>query len=125
AGLHLLRGRAGQDRSVAISGVGPAAGWALYAAALDESIAQAILIRAPSSHIDGPVLLGAMRHADLPDIAALVAPRRLTFYGQMPAAFGRTREIYEGLGVGERLSVSMSVGAALNRRFGHAFSIGL
>ena len=125
AGLQLLRGRAGQDRSVAISGVGPAAGWALYAAALDESIAQAILIRAPSSHIDGPILLGAMRHADLPDIAALVAPRHLTFYGQMPAAFGRTRQIYEGLGVGERLSVSMSVGAALNRRFGHDFSIGL
>jgi dienelactone hydrolase len=125
AGVQLLRGRAGQDRSVAISGVGPAAGWALYAAALDESIAQAILIRAPSSHIDGPILLGAMRHVDLPDIAALVAPRHLTFYGQMPAAFGRTRQIYKGLGAGEHISVSMSLGAALNRRFGHDFSIGL
>ena len=58
------------------------------------------------------------------DVAALVAPRRLTFYGQMPAAFGRTRQIYEGLGVGDRLSVSMSVGAALNQQFGHSFSIG-
>ena len=124
-GLQILRERAGKDRAVAISGGGPAAGWALYAAALDESIAHVILIRASSSHVDGPILLGAMRHADLPDIAALVAPRHLTFYGQMPAAYARTKQIYAGLGVGERLSVSMSIGAALNRRFGHSFSIGL
>lgn len=123
-GLQVLRERTGKDLPVAISGIGPAAGWALYAAALDESIAQAILIRAPSSHLDGPILLGAMRHADLPDIAALVAPRRLTFYGRMPAAFGPTRQIYEGLGVGDHLSVSMSIGAALNQQFGHSFSIG-
>ena len=124
-GLQLLRERVGKDRAVAISGGGPAAGWALYAAALDASIAHAILIRTPSSHVDGPILLGAMRHADLPDIAALLAPRHLTFYGQMPAAFSRTQQIYEGLGMGERLSVSMSIGAALNRKFGHNFSIGL
>lgn len=123
-GLQVLREQAGEDLPIAISGIGPAAGWALYAAALDESITQAILIRAPSSHLEGPILLGAMRHADLPDIAALLAPRRLTFYGQMPAAFGRTRQIYERLGVGDRISVSMSVGAALNRQFGHSFSIG-
>ncbi|MYC66954.1 MAG: hypothetical protein F4X12_11535 [Acidobacteriia bacterium] len=123
-GLQVLRERAGKDLPVAISGIGPAAGWALYAAALDESITQVILIRAPSSHLEGPILLGAMRHADLPDIAALVAPRRLTFYGQMPSAFGRARQIYEGLGAGDRLSVSMSIGAALNGRFGHNFSIG-
>ena len=123
-GLQVLRERAGEDVQVTVSGIGPAAGWALYAAALDESIAQAILIRAPSSHLDGPILLGAMRHADLPDIAALVAPRRLTFYGQMPAEFERTRQIYDGLGVGDHLSVSMSIGAALNQQFGHNFSIG-
>ncbi len=123
-GLQVLRERAGKDLPVAVSGIGPAAGWALYAAALDESIAHAILIRAPSSHLEGPILLGALRHGDLPDIAALVAPRRLTFYGQMPAAFERTRQVYEGLGVGDRLSVSMSVGAALNQQFGHNFSIG-
>ena len=123
-GLQVLRERARTDLPVAVSGIGPAASWALYAAALDESITQAILIRAPSSHLDGPVLLGAMRHADLPDIAALVAPRRLTFYGQMPAEFERTRQIYDGLGVGDHLSVSMSIGAALNQQFGHNFSIG-
>ncbi len=125
AAASVLRQRAGADRRVAVSGVGPAAGWALYAAALDQSIAQAILVRAPASHLDGLVLLGALRHADLPDVAALVAPRRLTFYGSMPESYSRTREVYEGLGAGDRVSVSMSIGASLNGRFGHGFSIGL
>ena len=125
AAVKALRSRAGSDRRIAISGIGPAAGWALYVAALDESISQAILVRAPDSHLDGPVLLGALRHVDLPDVAALVAPRRLTFYGAMPGSYDRTRQIYTDLGVEDRISVSMSIGAALNGRFDHGFSIGL
>ena len=124
AAAQILRERAGA-RPVTVSGIGPAAGWALYSALLDSEISHAILVRAPDSHLDGPVVLGAMRHADLPGIAALLAPRRLTFYGRMPAAFEPTRDVYEGLGVGERLAVSMSIGAALNGRFGHGFSLGL
>ena len=122
--VRLLRERTGKTREVAISGIGPTAGWAMYAAALDETVDHAILIRAPSSHSDGPVLLGAMRHADLPDISALIAPRQLTFYGGMPAPFSRTVEIYEGLGAAAHVNVSMSIGAALNGRFGHGFSLG-
>lgn len=125
AGIRLLRATTGGARSVAVSGIGSAASWALYAAALDESVDHAILIRAPARHADGPVLLGALRHADLPDIAALVAPRRLTFYGGMPSAYARTRTIYRGLGAASRLSLSMSIGAALNERFGHGFASGL
>ncbi len=124
AGVQLVRERTGETRNVAVSGIGPAAGWALYAAALDETVDHAILVRAPSSHIDGPVLLGAARHADLPDIAALMAPRRLTFYGGMPAEYSRTVEVYEGLGAGSHINVSMSIAAALNGRFGHGFSLG-
>lgn len=125
AAVKVLRGRAGADRRIAASGIGHAAGWVLYAAALDESISHAILIRAPASQLDAPVLLGALRYADLPDIASLLAPRPLTFYGSMPEAFARTKQVYEGLGAGSRLSVSMSIGAALNGRFDHGFSIGL
>ena len=125
AAVGILRERAGADRAIGISGIGPAASWALYAAALDESIAHAILIQTPSSHVEGPILLGALRHADLPDIAALVAPRQLTFYGGMPAAYARTASVYEGLGAADRIGVSMSLGAALNGRFGHGFAIGL
>ena len=125
AAIRVLRKRIGDDREVAVSGIGPAAGWALYTAAMDESISHAILVRAPASHVEGPILLGALRYVDLPDVAVLVAPRRLTFYGGMPPQYARTREIYEGLGVGNRISVSMSIGAALNGQFGHGYSIGL
>ncbi len=123
--VSVLRQRIGVDRHIAVSGIGPAAGWALYAAVLDESISQAILVRAPASHEEGPVLLGALRHTDLPDVAALLAPRPLTFYGEMPESYSRTQDIYEGLGISDRLTISMSIGAALNGRFGHGFAIGL
>lgn len=115
----------GDDREMAVSGIGPAAGWAMYAAAMDDQISQAILIRSPDSHIEGPILLAALRHADLPDVAALIAPRRLTFYGDMGSAYSRARSIYEGLGVSANLNLSMSVGAALNGRYGHGFALGL
>ena len=115
----------GDARNIAVSGIGPAAGWAIYAAAMDEDISQAILLRSPESHIEGPVLLAALRYADLPDVAALIAPRRLTFYGGMESAYSRTRAIYEGLGVGTDFNLSMSIGAALNGRYGHGFALGL
>ena len=50
----VLRERVGTDREIAVSGIGPAAGWALYAAAMDESLSGAILLSAPASHLDGP-----------------------------------------------------------------------
>ena len=125
AAIRVLRKRIGDDREVTVSGIGPAAGWALYTAAMDESVSHAILVRAPTSHEEGPILLGALRYVDLPDVATLVAPRRLTFYGGMPLQYARTREVYQGLGAGNRISVSMSIGAALNGRFGHGYSIGL
>ena len=115
----------GDDREIAVCGIGPAAGWALYAAAMDDEISQAILIRSPDSHIQGPILLAALRYSDLPDMAALVAPRRLTFYGGMGSAYSRTRTIYAGLGVGANFNQSMSIGAALNGQYGHGFALGL
>ncbi len=124
AAARLLKQRTGRSE-VAVSGIGPAAGWAIYAAAMDESISHAILVRPPVSHGDGPVLLGASRYASLPAYAALVAPRRLTFYGGMPAQYAATRRIYAGAEAGEMISESMSIAASLNGRFGHGFSIGL
>lgn len=124
AAAQLLRQKAG-ERPIAVSGIGPAAGWAIYAAAMDESISHVILIRPPTSHHKGPVLLGASRYADLPGFAALVAPRRITFYGGLPAAYSTTKRIYAGTRSASQISVSMSLAAALNGRFGHGFSIGM
>ena len=122
---RVYRDLLGDDREIAISGIGPAAGWAIYAAAMDEGISQAILIRGPDSHVEGPVLLAALRYVDLPDVAALIAPRRLTFYGGMGSAYLRTRTIYEGLELDANFNLSMSIGAALNGRYGHGFALGL
>ena len=124
AAARLLRDKIG-GRPVTVSGIGPAAGWAIYAAALDDSIEHVILVRPPVAHDAGPVLLSASRYADLPGFAALIAPRRITFYGGMPAAYSVTKRIYEGSGSGSRISESMSIAAALNGRFGHGFSIGM
>lgn len=121
---QVLRQRAG-GRSLTVSGIGPAAGWAIYAAAFDETIEHVILVRPPATHDAGPILLGAARHADLPGFAALIAPRRITFYGRMPTAFSATLRIYEGLRSGSQISESMSIAAALNGRFGHGYSIGM
>lgn len=124
AAARLLRERAGTDE-IAISGIGPAAGWAVFAAALDESIAHVILIAPPDSHRDSPIVLSALRHAELPGLTAALAPRRLTFYGGVPAAYADVPQLYEALGGDGKVSGSMSIAAALNGRFGHGFAIGL
>ena len=124
AAAALLRQRAGQDE-ITVSGIGPAAGWAIYAAAVDNSISHVILVKPPLSDRDGPILLGASRYADLAGYAALIAPRRLTFYGRMPAPYVVTRRVYAGTGAAEMISESMSIAASLNGRFGHGYSIGL
>ena len=121
---RLLRQRAGVDE-IAVSGIGAAAGWAIYAAAVDKSISHAILVDPPSSHRHGPILLGASRYADLPSFAALLAPRQLTFFGRMPAAYAVTEQGYSDLDAAPRISVSMSIGAALNGHFGHGYAIGM
>ncbi len=124
AAARLLRERAGSAK-IAISGIGPAAGWAVFAAALDQSIAHVILIAPPDTHRDSPIVLGALRHADLPGFTAALAPRRLTFYGGVPAAYADVPRLYEAVGAVGKASESMSIGAALNGRFGHGFAIGL
>ena len=125
AGIQVLKEHAGSEHQVVLSGIGQASSWTLYAALLDETVEQVIMVQAPRSHFEGPILLGAMRHVDLPDVAALLAPRRLTFYGQMPTEYERTREIYEKLGVGSRIKVSMSLAKALNGKFGLGLTTGL
>jgi cephalosporin-C deacetylase-like acetyl esterase len=110
---------------IVVAGIGSAGILGLYAAVLDEDIEQVILIKAPTSHRDGPVFLNVLRYTDLPEVAAMLAPRRLTFYGQMPEGFDFTRGIFELMGVPDHVSLSMSIDAALNGRHGHDFASGL
>ena len=120
--------RAETGREVAVGGIGVSGALGLYAAALDEQIAQAILIDAPTTHAagrSGPVFLNVLKYTDLPEAAALVAPRRVTFYGREPEPYGFTRDVFELYGQGEKMRLTMTLEGALNGRFDHDFAAGL
>lgn len=97
----------------------------MYAALLDERIDQVLLIDPPSSHREGPIFLNVLRDTDLPEAAALLAPRRLSFYGRIPPEYQPTQGIFSLGGNPDHLSLTMSLEAALNGRRHHNFSSGL
>jgi cephalosporin-C deacetylase-like acetyl esterase len=66
----------------------------IYAAALDPRITRVILDDAPASHWQGPALLNVLRITDLPEAAALIAPRSLVSLTPLPKPYDFTRSIY-------------------------------
>jgi hypothetical protein len=66
----------------------------VYAAALDPRITRVILDDAPASHWQGPALLNVLRITDLPEAAALIAPRPLVSLTPLPKQYDFTRSIY-------------------------------
>jgi dienelactone hydrolase len=124
----VLYGRAREQsgsEGVVTLGIGASGILGLYAALDDEHITQVMLIDPPTSHRDGPVLLNALRFTDLPEVAALLAPRRLTFFGRVPDAFQKTSAIYSLYDKAGHQSLTMSIEAALNGRHDHGFASGL
>jgi hypothetical protein len=67
---------------------------ALYAAAVDERISRVILENPPYSHWQGPAMLNALRYTDLPEVAALIAPREIVSIGKLPAEYALTSAVY-------------------------------
>ncbi len=67
---------------------------ALYAAALDERISRLVLDDPPYSHWQGPAVLNALRFTDLPEIAALAAPREIVTLLPLPAPYEFTRRVH-------------------------------
>ncbi len=110
---------------IMILGRGVSGAIGLYAALLDPGIAQVTLLDPPTSHVDGPIFLNVMRHTDITEAAALLAPRRLNFYGRMPAAFSHTKKLYELLGLADHVFLSMSLEGPLMGRYNHGFASGL
>lgn len=124
--LAVLRTDQGVDPArITLAGSGASGILALYAAILEPQVHQALLMRPPSSHTEGPYFLDILRHADIPEAAALLAPRRLNFYSHMPTAFEPTREIYRLYGQPDHVFVTMEMANVLEGRYGHAFSSGL
>lgn len=109
---------------ITVAGKGIAGALGLYAAILEPRIHQVLLIDPPSSHRDGPIFLGVMKYTDLPEAAALLAPRRLIFYGHMPEAYSYTKQVYALAGKGDLVSLTMSLDAPLSGRYDHQFSSG-
>ena len=123
-GVEALRSRAKTD-AISTLGIGESGILGLYAALVDEQVEQVMLINPPATHRDGPVLLNVSRYSDLPEIAGLLAPRRLTFYGHIPEAYEFTRQIFTLTGKRDHVSLTMSIRAALNGVHNHNFSSGL
>jgi hypothetical protein len=88
-------------------------------------VAQVMMIDGPESHVARPVFLNVLRYTDLPEAAALIAPRRLTFYSRMPAAYGYTQRIYQLIGKPGNLGVAMHIDGVVEGRYDHGFTSGM
>ena len=109
---------------ITVLGRGTSGVLGLYAAIFDESIAQVVLLEPPASHRQGPIFLNILRYTDLPEVAGLLAPRRLIFFGRIPEAYRPTQTVYRLLNKPEHISLTMSLKAAVDRRYDHNFSSG-
>ena len=110
---------------IMILGKGVSGTIGMYAAILDPRIEQVTLLDPPTSHVEGPIFLNVLRHTDLTEAAALLAPRHLNFYGRMPAAFELTRKLYGLQGLANHVFLAMSLEGPLMGRYDHSFASGL
>ncbi|MCD6360853.1 MAG: acetylxylan esterase, partial [Armatimonadetes bacterium] len=123
--FELLRSQAAVDPArITLAGRGQAGILALYAAILNERVHQVLLIDPPSSHVHGPYFLNVLRYTDIPEAAALLAPRRLNFYRRLPPAFERTREIYKLYGKPDHVFLTMEILNVVVGRYDHNFASG-
>jgi dienelactone hydrolase len=122
-GFEVLSGEPGIDPTrIMVMGRGTSAGLALYAAILEPRVHQVMLASPPDSHAEGPVFLNVLRYTDLPEAAALVAPRRINFFGRIPPAYEQTRRIFALYGKAAHFFLSMSIEHPLLGRYGHGFT---
>ena len=100
--------------SLSIYGKGEMGIVSLYAAMLDERIDQVILRDPSATHRRSPALLNVLRITDIPEAAAVLAPRKLVFLGdEVPAPFQLTTTIYELHDEANQIKASGSLPEAL------------
>jgi cephalosporin-C deacetylase-like acetyl esterase len=123
--VEALRHEASADPAkILVAGRGNSGALALYSAILDPRIAQVMMLDAPESHLSGPVFLNILRYTDLPEAAALIAPRHLTFYNRMPSAYSYTKRIYKLVGQPVGIGVAMQIEGVVEGRYDHGFGSG-
>jgi cephalosporin-C deacetylase-like acetyl esterase len=81
-------------QSISVYGRGQMGPLAFYAAALDDRISRVILEESPDSHWEGPAMLNILRLSDLPEIAALLAPKELVSLTPLRRGYDYTASIY-------------------------------
>ncbi len=107
-----------QDRELAVSSVtihgrGDAGLAGLYAAALDPAIGHVILRDPPRSHEDGAALPTILRHTDIDEVAAMLAPRPLSLLHSRTEDFPLAQSVFRMTGAGPAFRTVASVGDAL------------
>ena len=123
--VEVMKQQAEADpQQITLLGRGISGALGLYAAIFDKSILQVVLLEPPTSHRQGPIFLNILRYTDLPEAAALIAPRRLIFFGRIPDAYQSTQAVYRLLDKPANLSLTMSLRAAVDQRYDHNFSSG-
>jgi dienelactone hydrolase len=98
---------------IAVFGRGEAGVVALYAGLLGQRVGSVILAEPPTSHWQRPALLNALRVTELPEAAALLAPRELIFLRAMPPGFAETQTLLKRAGHAKSARVAGSLSAAL------------
>lgn len=110
---------------ITVAGNGTSGILGLYAALFDSGINQVLLLNPPSSHVEGPIFLNILRFTDIPEAAALLAPRRLNFYSRVPQAFEDVHQVYSLYGCPDHVFLTMDMYSILQGRYDHDFSSGL
>jgi cephalosporin-C deacetylase-like acetyl esterase len=100
-------------KSIAVYGRGQMGPLGFYAAALDDRISRVIVDDPPGSHWQGPPLLNILRLTDLPEAAALLAPRELVSLTPLPSAYDYTASIYSLYGKRDAIRQAPALGAAM------------
>lgn len=95
--------RNGEKPAWRVVGKGQAGIIAAYAALLEPSIKEVIVIDPPKSHVEGPHFLGVLRVLDVPEALGMLAPTPLTIVGGDRQTFDRTAEIYRRAGAADKL----------------------
>ena len=125
AALRQLKAATPGGGNISVMGRGVAAGLAVYAAILDPDVHQAILMEPPASHAQGPYFLNILRETDLPEMAALVAPRRLSFLAStLPGPYSLTKHVFTQLGVTDNLYTGVNLDGIVTGRYGHGYGSG-
>lgn len=112
--------------SVSIFGRKTMAALSLYAAAFDVRISRVIVDNPPATHWHDAPLLNVLRVTDLPEAAALLAPREFVALGPLAREYDHTRAIYELYGAADHMRTAGGLGEALRVwEYPHAVGFGL